>query len=282
MPAPTTAFLNLAEETLRFEFLAGAVTPVAYPHTAGWRRLPDLVTAHTTYTSRLLLEGSAPLRLRPGECLCMGSNVAHRIEVVRGSRGISRWSHTRFTILGSLDVFALLEPPPILHGKRAREIGDVNEELAEATRNGPTSLAEVARKKALGLRLLELVSEASRMREGPGAHLQGAQRLAPVFEHIERNLAKDLGRGELAGLVHLSPTRFYALFVQTLGLAPRAYVLQKRMQRAQQLLIGSELSVKEIAAQVGQPDPFHFSRIFKRECGASPKQYRIQARKGLA
>lgn len=280
MPAETRSFLKLAEETLRFEYLGGAVTPVTYPHVVGWRRLPELVTAHTTYASHLRIEGQPERRLRHGETLCVCPGVNHRIEVVPGTDGISRWSHVRFAILGSVNLFSLLEPPPILQGALARQIGDANEGLAELHRTGPATLQQVVRKKALGFRLLELVAERARVRAGSAAFWQGAQRLVPVLDHIDRQLGADLGREALARLVHLSPTRFYALFVAAFGVAPSVYVQRQRLRRAQQLLIRSELSVKEISAQAGHPDPFHFSRIFKRECGASPQRYRILARQG--
>lgn len=281
MPSETLAFLKLAEETLRFDYLAGAVTPVTYPHVAGWRKLPEMVTAHTTYKSHFRIEGQPERWLRHGETLCVCHGVNHQIEVVPGTDGVSRWSHVDFKILGSVDVFSLLEPPTILRGTLAKKVGDVNEELAEIHQAGLTNLQDVVKKKALGFRLLELVTLEARVREGSSAFLQGAQRLAPVLGYIDQHPEQDLGREELSTLVHLSPTRFYAVFVETLGIAPSVYVQRKRIQRAQQLLIRSDLSVKEIAAQVGQPDPFHFSRLFKRECGASPVHYRIQARKGL-
>ena len=46
------------------------------------------------------------------------------------------------------------------------------------------------------------------------------------------------------------------------------------MQKAKKLLLDSQLSIKEIAARVGYPDPFHFSKSFKNAVGMSPAQYR--------
>ncbi|MCW8131277.1 MAG: helix-turn-helix transcriptional regulator [Planctomycetota bacterium] len=281
MPSQTSAILRMAEETLAFDFLAGEVTRVTYPHVAGWRQLPELVTAETTYTSHLRVEGRRDGMIRHGEALCVCSNVRHQIEVVPGTDGVSRWSHVKFTLLGSVDCFALLEPPFVIPRPLSKKIGDVNEELADLHASGLASLTDAIRRKALGFRLLELVASCSRPRPGGAAFLEGAQRLAPVLTHIDAHLAGDLGREALAELVHLSPTRFYAVFVETLGLAPRDYVQQKRLERAQQLLIRSDLSVKEIAAQVGHPDPFHFSRLFKQVCGASPQHYRAQLRRSL-
>ena len=49
-----------------------------------------------------------------------------------------------------------------------------------------------------------------------------------------------------------------------------------RLRKAQQLLIGTDRSVAEIAREVGHPDPYHFSRVFRRSVGVSPAKYRKQ------
>jgi transcriptional regulator GlxA family with amidase domain len=47
-----------------------------------------------------------------------------------------------------------------------------------------------------------------------------------------------------------------------------------RAQRSAFLLRTTTLAVREVAAQVGFEDPFHFSRFFKRQMGVSPREYR--------
>ena len=109
-----------------------------------------------------------------------------------------------------------------------------------------------------------------------------ATRLAPVLEHIEANLAQRLTRLGLARRARLSPSRFSALFYEAMGLAPLAYLAQRRCQQAQRLLIASPLPVHEVAAAVGVGDAFYFSRWFRARVGCSPAQYRARVRSGLA
>ena len=63
---------------------------------------------------------------------------------------------------------------------------------------------------------------------------------------------------------------------QVTGLPPGKFLLQLRCTAAQNFLSDTDLSIKEIGARVGIQDPFSFSRVFKRQTGISPRQYRRQ------
>lgn len=64
------------------------------------------------------------------------------------------------------------------------------------------------------------------------------------------------------------------------GQTPVKYLSELRMVTAKQLLLDTDLSVKEIGEQVGYSDPFHFSKAFKQLVGVSPAQYRGGSRLG--
>ena len=98
--------------------------------------------------------------------------------------------------------------------------------------------------------------------------------LRPVLDHIERTLAAAHSREELAALVHLSPTRFGAVFRERMGLSPMAYLNQRRIHHAKRLLLGSERSVAEIAALVSPFDANRFGKVFRQACACSPGAYR--------
>jgi AraC-like DNA-binding protein len=79
------------------------------------------------------------------------------------------------------------------------------------------------------------------------------------------NIATSLG---------LSTTHFYRVFREHTGLSPYQYHLQIRIERAKQMLHGTNLSIKEIASTLAFESPFHFSNLFKRKTGMSPSQFR--------
>lgn len=66
----------------------------------------------------------------------------------------------------------------------------------------------------------------------------------------------------------------HRLFRLHLGIGPYGYVVRTRVQIARQMLRSSGRPVAEVAAAVGIPDPYHFSRVFKRVTGASPQHFR--------
>jgi AraC family transcriptional regulator len=102
-----------------------------------------------------------------------------------------------------------------------------------------------------------------------------ARRLGPALACIEARVADaELRVQDLARSLELSTSRLHALFTRVLGLSPTAYLRRRRMAKAEGLLVGSDLLVREIAARCGWDDEFHFSRMFKRVHGISPLGYR--------
>jgi AraC-like DNA-binding protein len=79
---------------------------------------------------------------------------------------------------------------------------------------------------------------------------------------------------KLAASLGLSTTHFYRVFRDHTGLSPYQYHLQLRVERARQMLRGTTMNVKEIAALLAFESPFHFSNVFKQKTGMSPSQWR--------
>jgi AraC-like DNA-binding protein len=80
----------------------------------------------------------------------------------------------------------------------------------------------------------------------------------------------------LAGHVALSVSHYAALFQQKTNNSPVNYFIFLKMQHACMLLENTQLSVKQVAAELGYSDPFHFSRTFKNVMGVSPKGFRAR------
>jgi transcriptional regulator GlxA family with amidase domain len=62
--------------------------------------------------------------------------------------------------------------------------------------------------------------------------------------------------------------------VELVGVRPLEYLLRRRLERAQDLLLTSRAPVKQVAAEVGLPDAAYFTRVFTRRYGAAPSAYR--------
>jgi AraC-like DNA-binding protein len=274
--------LEVLDHSLRFELHGANVSEIGPGHTTGWRTLPGCVTAHLIDVAVLIERSDGEDRTYPGgSCICLAPQLHHCSSVATG-RGLSRWSHFTCWIFGSVPVMSLLQLPDSLGGRVARRVGDLNAELGRLANSPTVDLHRAVRMHAVAFTLISLLAERSPMLPQGQALLVHADRLAPVLDHIERHLGTPLSRPGLARIAGLSPSRFHALFKAAIGAAPLEYVVSRRIQRAQQLLIAGDLSVQDIAARVGFADPFHFSRLFKSRCGSSPLWYRRQVRSGLA
>lgn len=104
-----------------------------------------------------------------------------------------------------------------------------------------------------------------------------AARLRRLIAHIDAKLHLPIESGEMAEVAGLSTSRLRAVFVQSFGIPPHQYLLQRRIARARQLLGEDHLSLKQIARACGFADEFHFSKAFRRIDGLPPSVYRLQA-----
>ena len=75
-------------------------------------------------------------------------------------------------------------------------------------------------------------------------------------------MRQKIALADLAKVVELNPTYFSDQFKRVVGVRPLDYLMRRRIERAQYLLLTSPASVKEIADAVGVPDPAYFSRVF--------------------
>jgi AraC-like DNA-binding protein len=91
---------------------------------------------------------------------------------------------------------------------------------------------------------------------------------------LEQPAAKLLSIHQLAARFQLGEKQFRRVFKNQTGLSPYQYSLQARIHRAREMLLGTNLSIKEIAAVLHFETPFHFSAVFRKKTGMSPSQWR--------
>jgi AraC family transcriptional regulator len=98
-------------------------------------------------------------------------------------------------------------------------------------------------------------------------------RLQAVYDYVEAQLAEDLSLRELAAVAGFSVPHFKALFTQTTGLPAHRYVVERRVERARQLLVRGAGSMAQIAMDVGFSHHSHMTRCFHRVLGITPIQF---------
>lgn len=101
-----------------------------------------------------------------------------------------------------------------------------------------------------------------------------AQALRRLQHHIDERLGEVVALADLAAVVHLSPFHFCRAFKAATGLPPHAYVMERRLARAKDLLLQTTLGIKQIAEATGFSDQGHLSRAFRRRFGRPPSAIR--------
>jgi AraC family transcriptional regulator len=95
-------------------------------------------------------------------------------------------------------------------------------------------------------------------------------RLMRAVDYVQAHLAEPVSLADLAAAAGLTRMYFAAQFRRATGLRPHEYLLRCRIERAQEMLVGTSLSVVDIALSVGFQTQSHFATVFKRFTGQSP------------
>jgi AraC family transcriptional regulator len=101
-----------------------------------------------------------------------------------------------------------------------------------------------------------------------------AYKLRRVIERMQAGIATGFSLAELAQAADMSDFHFSRLFRKATGQAPSQYFIQLRMDEARRLLLNSQMSIIDIALEVGYSSPSHFAHLFKRHAGVTPGEYR--------
>ena len=95
-----------------------------------------------------------------------------------------------------------------------------------------------------------------------------------VREYVEVHLSEAIDLTMLAAAAGLSMHHFARQFKQSTGVTPHRYLTQKRVERAQQMLAQTDLSLSEIAYAAGFSDQSHLARHFRHILGTTPREFR--------
>ncbi len=95
-----------------------------------------------------------------------------------------------------------------------------------------------------------------------------------IIKYIHENFRSNISTREIADSFHLNPSYVSQLFKKETGNTLVRYMNSLRIQEAEKLLSGTELSVEAIGSACGFNDYFYFLKTFKKYKGCSPSQYR--------
>jgi AraC family transcriptional regulator of arabinose operon len=160
----------------------------------------------------------------------------------------------------------VLKPFAVSESSRFQQsLLDIHSELVSYLRPEPLIIGNLLENSLLHL---------ARTQTGPVAATRVPENLLAVRRFIGGAPATPVTLPDLAAMAGMSVPHFSAVFRKTFGLPPMECLIQHRLHHAARLLDNPNLTISEIAAEVGYQDLFHFSKIFKKHFGVSPRDMR--------
>lgn len=124
------------------------------------------------------------------------------------------------------------------------------------------------------LRQILLLIQRKRLETSPKINSYMQDEIALARNYFNEHYRETINIEEYASSRHMSTCWFIRSFRELTGSTPLQYILSIRIANALNLLDGTDYSVTEIASIVGYDNPLYFSRLFKKQIGLSPSEYR--------
>lgn len=141
---------------------------------------------------------------------------------------------------------------------------------------GLLAKALAGKRLAVALHEIEPLGVASRQSTDVAAVADA--KIAGVVRFMQQQAVGGANIGDVLRAIPMARTALERRFKAVLGTTPHAHLRKLRMARVQELLVTTNLPVGEIAAATGFENPEYLSAMFRRECGASPREFRARHR----
>ncbi len=109
--------------------------------------------------------------------------------------------------------------------------------------------------------------------------LKTDERLSEINSFIDENLGTNITVSLLSSHTNISKSVLYTLFHEAYGTTVKDYINEKRIKKAEQLLLSTDFSVENISQLTGFSGVSYFGKIFKEKIGKSPLKYRKETKK---
>jgi AraC-like DNA-binding protein len=171
---------------------------------------------------------------------------------------------------------------------RVRQVSAFDDELESAILRFLRSLDTAADRRVLApMRLREITYRLMQLEQLPrlleaAAMERDSDPVRRVMRYIEEHLAEPLTVADMARYAALSQSALTARFVEATGVGPYQYAKRMRLDRARALLVAGELTVSQIAREVGYSSLSYFINEFKRQFATTPGAYAKAQRRSVA
>jgi len=217
-----------------------------------------------------------PQRVEPGAVLLLFPGVWHRYGPDSEIGWVEHWIECRGKAFDRAVKSGLIRPEePLLRVGPDPNLLRAFEQGHEWMRENP--LANQALLSTLGLQMLAMIDRLRGQQNFPKKRVE--EQIQKVQAYILEHHASQLDMRQVAAKNGLSYSHLRQNFKRLLGVGPKHYQNQIRLQRAQDILANTSKSIKEVSEILGFHSPFHFSAQFKAAFGVSPRFWRSQLRR---
>lgn len=179
--------------------------------------------------------------------------------------------HFNLELLPGIDVFSYIDKPFIALPYHV----DLIVGMTKKSKN--TSLVNMLSLKSNFLQIISRVLEP--YEDFLSLHLQMSYKYSQLFQLIKQNIYKNITVNELADRMGMNVDTMSRNFKKDTGYTLKNFIDSAKFQKIKQMLIISDLSIKEISNMFHFSDEFYFSRFFKKMSGTSPSRYRNEQSK---
>ena len=210
--------------------------------------------------------GSMPFGEHDMLVMCPGERIHYAARTPWSIQWVGLYGQT---VKKYMEMLGISGDHPIIHVARYYEMEQVLEELYRLT--DARSEQHRCRQIELIYKFFSLLLE-SLDKKAVCDIADSAQKV------IDYNFNSEITVAEIATALGVDPAYLTRKFTQKIGISPKEYMVEKRIEHAKRLLVETDATVKEISVSVGYADQLYFSRIFKKKEGLSPLAYRSAVR----
>ena len=117
-------------------------------------------------------------------------------------------------------------------------------------------------------------------KNGDEAEVKNDELIRIISEYLDEHYDEPMSLGEIGEKFGISQYYLAHLFKSETGVSPMKYVMHRKIGEVQNLLMNTDLSIKEIGERMGFSSSCHLSTVFKKYFGISPKTYRQNFKEG--
>ena len=233
-----------------------------------------------SYVMSYIKKGEAKLKIRdevyhlaPGTVVIIPPHIEHDHYKETNDETIFLWCHFTYEIGSALDVLKIFNLPITFKLQNPEIFERVFVDFVEIT-DSQDFLIKTILKKAKSYEILYLLLENIMRSQEKVFEQDHSKGFISILTQIVKNPEKEVSLKELSNQFHLHPTYISNRFKELFGKPPIQIQRELKIDRAKKLLRSTEMTVTEIAQEVGYMVVPGFTRLFKSYVGISPTQYR--------